>query len=133
MSKDKYNIPNDLCYTRDHLWVLVEDGTATVGFTDYAQFELGDVTGIELPEEGTVVEQGDECGAVESVKTETTVYTPLSGRILEVNADLEDDPGSINSDPYVDGWVFKMSLSNEAENEELLSAEDYEALLADEE
>lgn len=125
-------VADDLLYTREHMWVLVEDNIATVGLTDHAQFELGELTGIELPAVGAEVEQGGEAGAVESVKTTAALSMPVSGKVLEVNEDLEDDPAPINEDPYVDGWICKIALSDPEEVEVLLSAEDYEDFLAEE-
>lgn len=128
-------VPEELRYAQDHQWVMVDEDAsiATVGLTDHAQFELGDVVGCELPSVGAVLERNDEALAVESVKTTTTFLAPLSGKVVEVNADLAEDPGAVNSDPYVDGWLYKLAVQDLDEIEELLSAGEYEELLAEEE
>ena len=116
----------DLFYASSHEWVKPgEDGVATVGISDYAQSELGDVVFVELPDVNSEVSAHDEVSVVESVKTASDIYAPVSGEILAVNSLLEDSPETINSSPYDDGWIFKIRMSNEEELLELLSAEGY--------
>jgi len=118
--------PEDLYYTSSHEWLKLEDdGIATVGISDFAQSELGDVVYVELPEIGSTVSAKDEVSVVESVKTASDIYSPVSGEIIEVNESLDDSPESVNSGPYENGWLYKIKLSNETELDELLSAEDY--------
>ncbi|WP_415895340.1 glycine cleavage system protein GcvH [Neptuniibacter sp. PT34_22] len=123
------NIPSELKYVASHEWIRVEgDDTVVIGVTDHAQDLLGDVVFVELPEVGAEVESGDETGVVESVKAASDVYAPLSGEVVAVNEDLEDSPELVNSDPYGDGWFFKLKLSDADELNELLSAEAYNDL-----
>lgn len=118
--------PEDLYYATSHEWLkLGDDGIATVGISDFAQSELGDVVYVELPENGSLVSAKDEVSVVESVKTASDIYSPVSGEIVAVNEGLDESPESVNSGPYDEGWLFKIKLSNEAELDELLSAEDY--------
>ncbi|WP_066014642.1 MULTISPECIES: glycine cleavage system protein GcvH [Endozoicomonas] len=120
------NIPSELRYLRSHEWVrLEEDGTVTIGITDHAQEALGDVVFVELPEPGAVLAAGDEAGAVESVKAASEIYVPLTGEVLEVNGILEETPETVNSDPYNDGWFFKMKLEDDGELSDLMDAEAY--------
>jgi glycine cleavage system H protein len=122
-------VPGDLQYTKSHEWVRVEGDVATVGITDHAQDELGDVVFVELPETGATLAAGDSFGAVESVKAVSDLYAPLGGEVVEVNGTLEDSPEKINEDPYGEGWILKLRTSGEAD---LLSADDYEKLLEEE-
>ena len=118
--------PEDLYYASSHEWVKPgDDGIATVGISDYAQTELGDVVFVELPESNSQVSARDEVSIVESVKTASDIYAPVSGEIIAVNELLNDSPETINSSPYENGWIFKIHLSNEEELKELLSAEEY--------
>ncbi len=120
------DIPADLKYIASHEWVRVEgDGTVTVGVTDHAQDALGDVVYVELPEVDVVLSAGDEAGVVESVKAASDIYTPLSGTVIAVNSTLEDAPEQVNSDPYGEGWFFKLRLADAGELEELLDADGY--------
>ena len=121
-------IPLDLSYTEEHEWVNVENGKAYVGITYYAQEQLGDIVFVELPEIDDEFSKGEEVGEIESVKAVAEIYAPISGTILEINEQLIDDPGLINSDPYGEGWLFTMKINNEGELGELLSAEEYENL-----
>ncbi len=123
------SVPGDLQYTKSHEWVRVEDGVATVGITDHAQDELGDVVFVELPETGATLAPGDSFGAVESVKAVSDLYAPVGGEVVEVNGALEDSPEKINEDPYGEGWILKLQISDEGD---LLSAADYEKLLEEE-
>jgi len=119
------NIPSDLKYTKSHEWVRVNGDTATVGITDHAQHELTDVVFVELPEVGRMVEAGKACAVVESVKTASDIYSPVSGEIVEQNQPVTDNPALVNTEPYAGGWFFKIKLSNPAELNALLSPEDY--------
>jgi len=119
-------IPAELLYRESHEWVRYdEDGTATVGISDHAQAQLGDMVFIELPEPGMSYEQGDACAVVESVKAASDVYAPLTGEIIENNSALEEQPELVNTDPYGDGWLFRMQLSDPSEVDGLLDAEAY--------
>jgi glycine cleavage system H protein len=124
------SVPEELQYTKSHEWVRTEDDTATIGITDYAQEELGDIVFVELPEEGATFEPGDSFGTIESVKAVSDLYTPVGGEVVEVNGALNDNPEKINEDPYGDGWIIKLRTSGEGD---LLSASDYETLLEEEE
>ena len=119
--------PKDLKYSATHEWSKLEDGVVTVGITDFAQDQLGDVVFVELPEEGKTFSAGDPVAVVESVKTASDIYAPISGEVVEVNSELEDAPEKLNESPYGEGWLFKLRVSDESETESLLSAEDYEA------
>ena len=123
------SIPDDLQYTKSHEWVRAEDGTVTIGITDHAQEELGDVVFVELPDVGATIEAGDSFGTVESVKAVSDLYTPVGGEVVEVNSSLEDSPEKINDDPYGEGWIVKLSTSEEAD---LLSPEEYEKVVEEE-
>jgi len=124
------SVPEELQYTKSHEWVRTEDDTATIGITDYAQEELGDIVYVELPEEGATFDAGDAFGTVESVKAVSDLNTPVGGEVVEVNEALSDNPEKINEDPYGDGWIVKLRVSDEGD---LLSASDYEQLLEEEE
>jgi glycine cleavage system H protein len=121
------NIPSDLKYTKSHEWVRASGDTATIGITDHAQQELTDIVFVELPEAGRKVKTGEACAVVESVKTASDIYAPVSGEILETNKSVVDDPALTNSEPYDGGWFFKIKLSNPAELNSLLSPEQYKA------
>src|SRR5213596_881180 len=119
------NVPSDLRYARTHAWVRASGDTATVGITDHAQHELTDVVFVELPAVGGLVKAGDACAVVESVKTASDIYSPVSGEISEINTAVAADPALVNSDPYSRGWFFKIKLSNPAELGALLGPEQY--------
>ena len=123
------SVPGDLQYTKSHEWVRTEGDTATIGITDHAQDELGDVVFVELPDEGSTFDAGDSFGTVESVKAVSDLYTPVGGEVVEVNSSLEDAPEKINDDPYGEGWIVKLSTSEEAD---LLSPEEYEKVVEEE-
>jgi glycine cleavage system H protein len=125
------SVPEELQYTRSHEWVRTEGDTATIGITDHAQDELGDIVFIELPEQGATLEAGDSFGTVESVKAVSDLYTPVGGEVVEVNEALDASPEKINEDPYGEGWIVKLRVSDEATG--LLSASDYERFLEEEE
>lgn len=118
-------LPEDLKYTREHEWVAVEGSVATVGITDHAQEQLGDVVFVELPSVGDRVEKADAFGVVESTKAVSDVYAPLSGEVTEVNDDLPDNPELINEDPYGDGWMVKLQIGDKTDLDDLMSAEEY--------
>jgi glycine cleavage system H protein len=121
------NIPADLKYAKTHEWVRIDGSIATVGISDHAQKELTDIVFVELPEVGRQLKFGDACAVVESVKTASDVYAPLTGRVVEVNAAVPADPALVNTQPYDDGWFFKVELVNPAELDQLLNAEEYQA------
>ncbi len=123
------NIPTHLKYTKDHEWVAIEDSVATIGITDFAQGELGDIVFVEFPEMGDDFEAGEPFGTIEAVKTVVDIYAPMSGKIVEINVDLDNDPSKVNSDPYGDGWIVKLKLSNSNEQDELMNAASYEELI----
>ena len=121
------NIPSDLRYAKSHEWVRVSGDTAIVGITDHAQHELTDVVFVELPAVGAQVKAGEACAVVESVKTASDIYSPVSGQIVELNQAAVDNPALVNSEPYGSGWFYKIKLSNPAELNNLLSPEAYTA------
>ncbi|MBM4303818.1 MAG: glycine cleavage system protein GcvH [Deltaproteobacteria bacterium] len=118
-------IEKGLKYTKEHEWVLLEENVATIGITDFAQESLGDITYVQLPKEGESVQKNDSFGVVESVKAVSDLYAPVSGRIVEVNQPLLEAPELINEDPYQEGWMLKIELSNDADVEDLMSADEY--------
>ncbi len=118
--------PSELKYASSHEWArLEEDGTITVGITDHAQSALGDVVFIELPDVGTELNAGQEAGVVESVKAASDIYSPVSGTVIAINGTLEENPETVNADPYIDGWFFKLKPTDTDELDELLDADDY--------
>lgn len=123
------NIPSDLKYTKDHEWVKIEGDTAIVGITDFAQGELGDIVYVEVETVDEVLDAEEIFGTVEAVKTVSDLFLPLSGEIIEFNESLEDEPEKVNSDPYGDGWMIKIKYSDASEIDNLLSAEDYKAIV----
>lgn len=125
------NIPEDLKYTKEHEWLLDNgDGTATVGVTDFAQGELGDIVFVELEEVGFEFDKDESFGTVEAVKTVSELFAPVSGEITEINEQLEDEPELVNDDPYGDGWMIKFKMNDPAELEDLMTAEQYEEITA---
>jgi glycine cleavage system H protein len=123
------NIPEDLQYTKSHEWVRIEGDTATIGITDHAQDELGDVVFVELPQEGDTFDAGESFGTVESVKAVSDLYAPVGGEVVEVNSALENAPENINEDPYGEGWIVKLRTTDEAD---LLSPQEYEKVVEEE-
>ncbi|MBO5406493.1 MAG: glycine cleavage system protein GcvH [Bacteroidales bacterium] len=121
------NTPTNLKYSKDHEWVKVEGNVATIGITDFAQSQLGDIVFVDIQTEGEDLEAGEVFGAIEAVKTVADGLMPVSGKVIEVNADLEGAPESVNSDPYGAGWMIKVEMSNPAEVDDLLDAATYEA------
>lgn len=117
--------PVDIYYTKTHEWIRLDNGTATVGISDFAQEQLSDVTFVELPEPDTDVAAGDEVAVVESVKAASDIYAPVAGTIVEVNSELEDAPEAVNDSPYENGWLFKIRPRREEDVDNLMSAEEY--------
>jgi glycine cleavage system H protein len=122
--------PENLYYTKDHEWVRIDGDRAVIGITEYAQDQLGDVVYVELPEVGSQVTQLETCGSIESVKTVSDLYAPLSGEILTINEALDETPELINKDPYKTGWIAEIRFGNQDELNALLRADAYEALIA---
>lgn len=123
------NIPKQLYYTKEHEWVDAEDGVAIIGITDWAQSELGDVVFVELPQVGDEVKAGESFGTIEAVKAVSDIYAPVSGKVIEVNRELENDPMIVNQSAFEHGWMIKVQMSDESELETLLSAEHYADLI----
>jgi glycine cleavage system H protein len=122
--------PADRRYTKEHEWVRVEDDLGTIGITDYAQDQLGDIVYVDLPSPGTPVKQLEKLGEIESVKAVSDLYSPVSGEVAEVNQEVNDRPEVVNQSPYEDGWLLRVRLADPAEVESLLSAEQYDELIA---
>ena len=123
------NIPNELKYTKEHEWVKIDGDIATVGITEFAQKELGDIVYVEIETVDETLNKDDVFGTVEAVKTVSDLFLPLTGEIIEFNELLESEPEKVNKDPYGDGWMIKIKLNNPQEIEELLSSEDYQSLI----
>lgn len=121
------NVPADLKYAKSHEWVRVSGDTAVIGITDHAQHELTDVVFVELPEVGRKVKAGEACAVVESVKTASDIYSPVSGDVIEINKTVVDDPALVNREPFANGWFFKIKLANAGELDALLTPESYKA------
>jgi len=123
-------LPKELKYTDEHEWVMVEDNVATIGITDYAQGELGDIVFVELPNVGDEVKQTDSFGTIEAVKAVSDIFSPISGKIVEVNEMLQDQPEIINASPYDDGWMVKIEISDPSELDSLLTVDKYKDLIS---
>ncbi len=123
------NIPNNLKYTKEHEWVLIEGNIGTIGVTDYAQGELGDVVYIDIDPSLSEVKKGESIGTIEAVKTVSDIYSPFSGKVVELNESLKDSPEFVNSDPYGTGWMIKVDVSDASELSDLLDAAAYQALI----
>lgn len=123
------NIPAELKYTKDHEWIKVEGDVATVGITDFAQSELGDIVYVEVETVDETLEAEEVFGTVEAVKTVSDLFLPVSGEIIEFNDSLEDEPEKVNTDPYGEGWMIKVKMSDSSQLDDLMSAEDYKALI----
>ncbi|NMM48663.1 glycine cleavage system protein GcvH [Marinigracilibium pacificum] len=123
------NIPKDLKYTNDHEWVKIEGDVATIGITDFAQKELGDIVYVEVETEGEDIEKGETFGTVEAVKTVSDLFMPISGNITEFNSELESSPEKVNEDPYGEGWMIKVKIEDESQLDDLLDAAAYEDLI----
>lgn len=126
------NFPKDLHYTESHEWARIAGNIATAGITDYAQHELGDIVYIELPEIGKIVKKGEIFGSVESVKAVSDLYSPLSGRVIEVNSELSSHPEYLNQDPYGKGWIIKVEIEDQSEIKKLMNPESYELFVKEE-
>ncbi|QZA89277.1 glycine cleavage system protein GcvH [Salinarchaeum sp. IM2453] len=126
-----YEVKDDLYYTEDHEWARIENGTATIGLADFAQDEFGDLVFFELPQVGDEVAQGDAFGVAESIKAVADIYSPVSGEVVDVNEEILDAPELVNDDPYGDGWIIKVEMSDEAEVENLYDVEAYQEELLD--
>jgi glycine cleavage system H protein len=124
------NIPSELKYTKDHEWIKIEDNIATIGITDFAQGELGDIVYVDVDTLDDTVEEGEVFGSVEAVKTVSDLFMPLTGEVIEFNEALEDDPELVNTDPYNKGWMIKIEISDSSQIENLLNAEAYKDLIA---
>ena len=120
------NTPNDIKYTKDHEWVSLDGETATIGITDYAQSQLGDIVFVEFPDINSEINQNETFGVIEAVKTVADLFAPVSGEIIEVNSSLEDSPNFINSDPYGSGWIIKLKINDSNEYNGLMSSDVYE-------
>ena len=125
------DFPANLHYTKEHEWARLDGGVATVGITDYAQGELGDIVFVELPQKGATVEKDQAFGTIEAVKAVSDLYAPLSGEVVDVNAYLDESPETVNHSPYGDGWMIKIKMSNPAEKDDLLSAQQYKELIGE--
>ena len=123
------NIPAELKYTKDHEWVKIEGDTAIVGITDFAQSELGDIVFVDVESVDEELNVGDVFGSVEAVKTVSDLYLPISGKVIEFNEELESEPELVNTDPYGKGWIIKLKIANDADQSELLSAEQYQKVI----
>lgn len=123
------NLPEDLLYSEEHEWIKKEGDKLRIGITDFAQSELGDIVFVELPEEGDEIEAGESFGSVESVKTVSELYSPISGTVVEVNEDLDDTPEAVNESPYESAWMIVVEPSDESELDKLLTAEQYKAFI----
>lgn len=126
-----YQLPEDFYYTKDHEWAQVDENIVTVGITEFAQEQLGEVVYVELPEEGAKVNQGESFGVVESVKAASDLYSPVSGTVIEVNSALLEDPSSLNDDPMNDGWLIRIEMDSEKELANLMRVADYKKLIAE--
>ena len=123
------NVPENLKYTKDHEWIQIENNEVVVGITDFAQAELGDIVFVEIETEGEKLEREEVFGTIEAVKTVSDMFIPISGKVLEVNPKLEDNPDVINKDPYGDGWIIKISMNKTEELNNLLTADQYKELI----
>ena len=124
--------PDDCLYTKSHEWVRVEGATGTIGITDHAQQELGEVVFVDLPDVGELFDAGQEFGTIESVKAVSEIFLPIAGEVVEINKALADEPGAVNEDPYGDGWLIKVKVSSDGDRAGLLSAAAYEKFVEEE-
>ena len=124
------NVPTDLLYTSDHEWVSIVGNVATIGITDFAQGELGDIVFVEFPELNSTIEKGQSAGSIEAVKTVADLYMPITGTVIEVNENLDDNPKAVNDTPYGDGWMVKVEIANQDEISDLLTATAYDDLIS---
>src|SRR5699024_676601 len=124
-------LPSELKYSKEHEWVKIEGNTVTIGITEYAQSELGDIVFVELPETDDDIDEGESFGSVESVKTVSELYAPVSGKVVETNDELEDSPEFVNESPYEKAWMVKVELSDESQLDELMSADQYSEMIGE--
>ncbi|GGB88853.1 MULTISPECIES: glycine cleavage system protein GcvH [Staphylococcus] len=124
-------VPSELKYSKEHEWVKIEGNTVTIGITEYAQSELGDIVFVELPETDDDIEEGESFGSVESVKTVSELYAPVSGKVVETNDELEDSPEFVNESPYEKAWMVKVELNDESQLDELMSADQYSEMIGE--
>jgi len=129
MEGDIMDNPTDRKYAKEHEWIKVDGEIGTVGITDFAQQQLTDIVFIELPEKGKKVEKNKQAAVIESVKSVSDIFVPVSGEIIEVNEKLKDNPDTVNKDPFGDGWIFKIKMDNKSELDNLMSAEDYDSYM----
>jgi glycine cleavage system H protein len=127
--EDIMSIPNNLKYTKEHEWVFVEDSIGTIGVTDYAQGELGDVVYVDIDPALSEIKKGESIGTIEAVKTVSDIFAPYSGKVIEINNEVKDSPEIVNTDPYGKGWMIKIEISNPEDLEDLLDASAYQALI----
>lgn len=123
------NIPDNLKYSKDHEWVLVDGAIGIIGITDFAQSELGDVVYVDIDENLSEITKGEACGTIEAVKTVSSIFAPFSGKVIEINQALKDSPELLNSDPYGQGWILKAEISDPSEINDLMNADDYRTLI----
>lgn len=126
-----YQLPEDFYYSKDHEWAQVDENIVSVGVTEFAQEQLGEIVYVELPEEGAKVSQGEKFGTLESTKGASDLYSPVSGTVIEVNTSLLEDPGSLNDDPMNDGWLLRIEMDSEKELANLIRVADYKKLIAE--
>tara|TARA_Y100001968_G_C19380857_1_gene730260 strand:- start:1093 stop:1470 length:378 start_codon:yes stop_codon:yes gene_type:complete len=124
------NIPKDLKYTKDHEWLKIDEDVAIVGITSFAQRELGDIVFVDIDSEGELLEDGEVFGTIEAVKTVSDLFMPVSGKVIEFNESLEENPELINTDPFGDGWIIRVSISDDSRLNQLLSADQYKNLIS---
>ena len=124
-------VPSELKYSKEHEWVKIEGNTVTIGITEYAKSELGDIVFVELPETDDDIEEGESFGSVESVKTVSELYAPVSGKVVETNDELEDSPEFVNESPYEKAWMVKVELNDESQLDELMSADQYSEMIGE--
>ncbi len=124
-------VPSELKYSKEHEWVKIEGNTVTIGITEYAQSELGDIVFVELPETDDDIDEGESFGSVESVKTVSELYAPVSGKVVETNDELEESPEFVNESPYEKAWMVKVELSDESQLDELMSADQYSEMIGE--
>ncbi len=129
MATEEFRVEEGRYYTKDHLWVKVDGDDAVIGITDYGQHQLGDIVYVELPQVNSEVEAGEKVASVESVKASIDIFSPLTGKILSVNEDLKEDPSLLNTDPYGEGWIYEMKMSDPTELEDLMLDVDYRAYI----
>ncbi len=131
MAAEEFRVIDGLYYTKEHLWVKADGDDAVIGITDYGQHQLGDVVYVELPETDSQIEAGEKVASVESVKAAIDIFSPLTGKVLSVNEDLKEDPSLVNIDPYEEGWLYEVQMSDPSELEDLMTSDDYRAYITE--